>query len=889
MTNTFQRFISLAAVSAAVVLSSTMAQTLPQLTSSGSISADGRFVAFSSSSSNLVQGDTNGHADVFVEDTSTGQIKRVSLGPNGAQANDDCFDVVISADGKFVAFESRATNLVSGVSDSYVRIYSCAVNTGPVKLVSVTSNGAAPDDSCFAPVISADGRFVAFESRSNKLVANYDYNSKFDVFLRDQVGGKTTLLSAISGGPAAADGAKAPSISADGRFIAFQSTSPDLVTNDTNSKEDVFVYDRQTAKISRVSISTAGAQANGSCGSPVVSSDGRAIAFTSYASNLVADDMNSTGDIFVRDLQANTTTLVSRSSSGEVGNGASGEAVISSDGRLVAFSSQATNLGPGLATGDQLVFVHDRVTSETAVLSRTLAVLDDLSASHLCLSISGNGKGGQAVRFSSGHGAFAVDLSSGGAVFPQYANGTTGGQPNRTRIILRNGSSRQDGGQIRFSDGQGKAVQVPIGGQLVSSIDFSVPGWGTYELLTDGTGLLQSGIVEVTSNRGVFSAIQAAEAFQLLGHDVSVDSSSVQPGHLVYVSVNSKENTGVAIFNPYERTVTIQAELNDKDGRYTVEDKQIQLPARSQISLFVDAPELFASFFAKSPDFSGTLALEGYYPGTGGSYSQPGLTAAVGLIQKRDTGALIAVPTSPYYRSRRNFPPVAYPALLFPQFANGEIAGVRNSTRVMLKNVRATMASGQVRFQDPQGNAVSVPIKGVARSTVPYDFYSCGYVLDFATDGTGTLQAGTIEVAPGQPYVEGTEVFEVLGNFVSVPSCPARSVHQLYASVTPDENTGIALYNPETTVTTLNVWLLNQVGKQVGSRQISLTGRQRLAVFLDEPQLFQDFFAANPASFHGTVNVRAAGGKLVAVLGLLQRRANGALMAMGSGATAYGQ
>jgi Tol biopolymer transport system component len=264
-----------------------------------SISADGRFVAFSSDASNLVAGDGNGTSDVFVRDRATGKTRRVSVSSAGAEGNNASYDPSISADGRFVAFHSDASNLVAGdgngTSDVFVRDRA----TGKTRRVSVSSAGAEGNGDSYASSISADGRFVAFHSNASNLVAG-DGNGTSDIFVHDRATGKTRRVSVSSAGAQGNGASYNPSISADGRFVAFHSNASNLVAGDGNGTTDVFVHDRATGKTRRVSVSSAGAEGNGASYNPSISADGRFVAFESSASNLVAGDGNGTSDIFVR-------------------------------------------------------------------------------------------------------------------------------------------------------------------------------------------------------------------------------------------------------------------------------------------------------------------------------------------------------------------------------------------------------------------------------------------------------------------------------------------------------------------------------------------------------------------------------------------------------------
>ena len=276
------------------------------------ISADGRFVAFQSDATNLVPGDTNFLADVFVRDRQTGTTQRVSLGPGGRQGNGSSVGPAISADGRVIAFVSNAPNLVPGDTNGMLDVFVRDRQTGTTRRVSLGQGGVQSNGSSFTPALSADGRFVAFQSAASNLVPG-DTNGQPDVFVFDRKTGTTHRVNVGPGGVQAPDGGSEPALSANGRFVAFTSYSSNLVPGDTNFATDVFVRDRQTGTTRRVNLGPGGVEGDDSFGSarPAISADGRFVAFNSYATNLVPGDTNGLPDVFVRDRQTRTTRRVS--------------------------------------------------------------------------------------------------------------------------------------------------------------------------------------------------------------------------------------------------------------------------------------------------------------------------------------------------------------------------------------------------------------------------------------------------------------------------------------------------------------------------------------------------------------------------------------------------
>ena len=359
-----------------------------------SISADGRYVAFMSNSSNLVPGDTNGFADIFVRDRQTGAITRVSVSSAGVQANDDSEEPCISADGRYVAFESYASSLVpgedaNGMVQGDVYVHDC--ETGVTTRVSVSSDGVQGNRASGGPSLSADGRYVAFWSGASNLVLG-DTNDAGDVFLHDRLTGTTTRVSVTSSGEEADKGGGDPVISADGRCVVFESRSSDLVPDDTNGLSDLFVHDLETGDTSRLTDLSGTAYADDFVIDISLSADGRYVAFQSYNSGLVPGDTNGDWDVFLRDRQTGSTTRVSVSSSGGEGNNASFEPSISLDGRFVAFGSEASNLVDGDTNACSDVFVRDMQAGRTTrvSLSHTGGETDDYSFGP-CIDADGRG------------------------------------------------------------------------------------------------------------------------------------------------------------------------------------------------------------------------------------------------------------------------------------------------------------------------------------------------------------------------------------------------------------------------------------------------------------------------------------------------------------------
>jgi Tol biopolymer transport system component len=323
-----------------------------------SISEDGRWIAFMSEAPDIVSDDTNAVQDVFVYDRHSGQISRVSMGWDGSEGNGNSRTPSISGDGRYVAFRSGATNLISESMDSSKSIYVCDLQTGETELVSVTSDGFQEDGGSYYPHISANGRHVAFISNSTNLVS-FDENGVNDAYIRDLDLGVTAMIGVNVDGEDGNSNSGGFGISADGRYGGILSNATDLLPpgEDTNAVQDAFVRDFDLAVTERVSVSTSGDEGDANSGSATLDGSGRFAAFHSDASNLVDDDHNTAKDIFGRDRATGVTTLLTTTEAGSQSNGDSMDPTLSADGAFVVFKSLATNLVTDDTNTYQDVFV----------------------------------------------------------------------------------------------------------------------------------------------------------------------------------------------------------------------------------------------------------------------------------------------------------------------------------------------------------------------------------------------------------------------------------------------------------------------------------------------------------------------------------------------------
>jgi Tol biopolymer transport system component len=392
------------------------------------VSDDGRWTAFESDARNLVVGDIGGLQDVFLHNRTTGVTVRVSE-VGGVGGDGDSGRPAISADGSTVVFESEARNLVVGDMNGVSDIFSYDVATGVVQRVSLDNLGVEGDGLSREPSVSRDGRFVAFYSEARNLHAS-DHNTYRDVFVR-YMGSSPPMnyLASLGMGGTSGNGNSgfytALALSGDGQTVAFISHASDLVPLDTNGMADIFTANITTGIVRRISVTTAGIEANSSCRSCDISGDGLRVAFDSAATNLVTGDTNSAPDVFLRDTVAGTTERVSVAADGTEGNSYSRYPAVSGDGSTVAFESAATNLGGLDANSANDVYAVELATGQITRLSQDLnGIGGNGTSTHPSMGLDQT----VAVFTSDATNLVAADTNSVADVFSWSASGGCGGQ-----------------------------------------------------------------------------------------------------------------------------------------------------------------------------------------------------------------------------------------------------------------------------------------------------------------------------------------------------------------------------------------------------------------------------------------------------------------------------
>ncbi|MCA1841983.1 MAG: hypothetical protein LC792_02085 [Actinobacteria bacterium] len=393
------------------------------------LSGDGRYLVFDSDGTKVLPGDTTKIRDVYLYDRVTGAMERISNGLNGARAagtTSNCNSpttsvcgsqrATISADGRYVAFWSNATNLVPNDTNGKYDAFLFDRQTHTMSLVSTGYQGAPANGSSRRPVVSRDGTSVVFESEASNLIApesctgvpilgrtctGGDKNNADDVFVYDIAGKTVSLVSADANGASAAGASNRPSLSINGRRIVFQSEASNLVSGDTNGKVDIFMRDMSSGTNTIVSSGPEG-QANNSSRSPSISADGSWVSFDSDASNFVSGDSGNDTDVYLKNVDSGAIEQVSvRSGGGQITDHPSDGVVgsdssVSNDGRFVAFWSSSSTLVDGDTNGTNCtrapcadVFVRDRAAGTTSRITSTNGVQGDNDTFSPALSLDG--------------------------------------------------------------------------------------------------------------------------------------------------------------------------------------------------------------------------------------------------------------------------------------------------------------------------------------------------------------------------------------------------------------------------------------------------------------------------------------------------------------------
>ncbi|MES2693623.1 MAG: Ig-like domain-containing protein [Verrucomicrobiota bacterium] len=504
-----------------------------------SITADGRYTAFASEASNLVAGDTNGARDIFIFDSQNSLVRRLNLSQQGAQANAGSNNPSLAGNGRYVAFSSDATNLIVGDVNGFADIFIVDTLTGAISLQSVSGTGAQANGSNFRPSVSHTGRYLVFESSATNLAAGGTSTGVTHIYLRnrdvsnsgtfDTPGNTSTILVDVNGVNAGNANATQAQISADGSYVTYASRATNLAAAATTAgRQHIYVRDVGSSTTTILSVGTAGAEADADSRNPSINrnsgvaagiaADGRYIAFGSSATNLIAVDSNGVSDVFVVDRTApGTATRVSVSSSGAqatdpTNTGIFGTQIgsinpsISATGRFVTFASLANNLAPGDTVGRYSGAGSGNASLNVYVMDRDLSNngVYDTAGDIQTTNVSVNRFGYQAYAILNVQSTAATDIfpviSADGrwVAFPFDTESAPGLIHGATNLISPDSNGARD---VVLFDRRTNSLPNPA---TPPSVSITSPGAGSTALVNTAIPVTAS----ATTTTGVVSSVQ---------------------------------------------------------------------------------------------------------------------------------------------------------------------------------------------------------------------------------------------------------------------------------------------------------------------------------------------------------------------------------------------
>ncbi len=483
--------------------------------SDASLSGDGTLVAFDTSATNLgITPDASGTSSVFLKNLTTGALTRVSTDSDGNPLSEQSFAPSLTPDGSAVAFVTGAPELIGSGRPRQIVVKS--LETGEVRVASSAADGSLANADVTTPSLSEDGRTVAFGSAASNLVAN-DTNQSFDVFVKNLDTGAITRASTAANGTQANDISISFSLAADGRSVAFHSGATNLVAGDTNGRADVFIKNLTTGAVTNASTAADGSLGNGDSFNATQSRDGNLVAFLSNADNLVVGDTNGRTDVFVKDLTTGAITRVSTATDGTQGNAeATGIPKISADGTKVAFTSRAINLVPGDTNLATDTFVKDLTTG---ALTRVSSAAD---------GTQGNGP--------SNGSRLGLSADGSRVAFDSNATNLVPGDTNIARdVFVSDVICFASGTRIRTERGEVAVEDLRVGDQALTVAGGSRPiRWIGSRSLDDHGRALPHNQQPIRIRTGAFGdGLPARDLFLSPGHPVLVGVEADGSGGLL--------------------------------------------------------------------------------------------------------------------------------------------------------------------------------------------------------------------------------------------------------------------------------------------------------------------------------------------------------------------
>lgn len=579
------------------------------------VSGDGKVVAFRSFADNLVSGDGNETYDVFARDVEAGVTTLISSSSEGVAGNLGSLAPALSRNGRFIAFQSDATNLVEGDRNNTSDIFLHDRLSGETIRVSIASDGGEGNAISWGPSLSSDGRLIFFLSDASNLTTDDANGSMTDLFFHDRLTRKTSRLPLGPEGIGPDSLIRGGSVSDDGLRVAFNTDASNLVEGDTNGISDCFLHDRQTGETTRISLNSSGEEGNGACQRARISGDGRFVVFDSDASNLVESDSNGVLDIFVHEIRTGETTRISIASSGEEANSWSRNAVLSYDGRFASYFSEASNLVADDTNGSTDVVRFDRFTGETIRLSVSSEDQEgDLSSGYPHISDDGG-----RVIFQSNSTNLIEDDTNGvldiylreiprnEVYFAQFGDGE--GLLFSQILLLNRAQESQTGIRIYFRDPEGNPLPVDLNGvDVAGEMGGSLAPAGVAALQTDGVGELSVGSVTVESDWPVDGVILFGGIVGLAGVGQSIP---LQKGFTTPVETRQGRSaltvrTGIAVMNLNTGPTTLTILLRNHLGQELAQANK-KIAKGGQLAVYID--ELDWSAIVDFSSFKGSVTV----------------------------------------------------------------------------------------------------------------------------------------------------------------------------------------------------------------------------------------------------------------------------------------